>query len=78
MAVHVKCIKKYCYYITDFKEGIPFCKNWGFLNFPCGTSQIGNSLFKTSVKPIEYYGPDGLLKLHALPLIASIFLFIQN
>ena len=29
--------------------GIPFCKNGGFPKLSAATSQIGNSLFKTSV-----------------------------
>ena len=39
------------------ERGIPFCKNWGFPNCPPGTSQIRNSLPKTSVitLTVEYH-----------------------
>ena len=41
---------------------IPFVEIKGYPNFPPATSHIGNSLSKTSVISIEYYGPDGHLK----------------
>ena len=44
--------------IKIFRKGISFSKNDGFRNCPCAKSQLGTSLFKTSVLFIECNDPD--------------------
>ena len=44
--------------LNEQRGGFPFVKTRGFPNCPPATSQIGNSLFKTSVMNIEHCSPD--------------------
>ena len=45
-----------------FREG-PFVKIGGFQNYPPGTSQIGNSLPKTTVITVDYHSLDEPLEI---------------
>ena len=48
--------------IKALEMGVPFVNNRGFPNCALATSQIGNSLFKTSVTTVEHCGPGGAFK----------------
>ena len=48
--------------IEVLERGNSFSKYEGFPICPLATSQIGNTLFKTSVIPTGYYGPDDPLE----------------
>ena len=52
--------------------GIPFCKYQGFPNLSPATSQIGNSLFKTTVLSVEYCCPDGPFKKYYLDMFSLV------
>ena len=59
--------------------GIPFCKIRGFPNCPTATSQIGNSLSKTSVTIAECCSSDEPFEksFHIFSLLAS-FIYTQE
>ena len=57
--------------------GFPFENTGVFPNCPLPTSQIGNSIFKTSVITVEYCGPDRPFRKYYLDIFSLVIVCLN-
>ena len=57
--------------------GIPFENTGGFPNCPPARSQIGNSIFKTSVITVENCGPDRPIRKYYLDIFSLVIICLN-